>query len=80
VKLALNKCGLHVIFDVFLMEAYDLVKVFSATKAADREALGGKATAWLHEHADWNVVRTVVAQSSDASFHCLTLVFFLKRQ
>jgi hypothetical protein len=61
------------------MEAYDMVKVFSATKAADREALGGKATAWLHDHADCEVVKTVVTQSSDASFHCLTMVFFLRR-
>ena len=61
------------------MEPFDVVKVFSATKAADRETLGAKATAWLLEHPDLNVARAVVAQSSDASFHCLTLIFFLKK-
>ena len=29
------------------LESYDVVKVFSATKAADRETLGAKASAWL---------------------------------
>ena len=61
------------------MEPFDLVKVFSATKAADRETLGAKATAWLAEHPELNVARAVVTQSSDASFHCLTLIFFMKR-
>jgi hypothetical protein len=61
------------------LESYDVVKVFSATKAADRETLGSKASAWLADHPDLNIARAVVAQSSDASFHCLTLVFFLKK-
>jgi hypothetical protein len=67
-------------FDPVLMEPFDVVKVFSATKAADREALGAKATAWMAEHPELNVARAVVAQSSDASFHCLTLIFFLKKK
>lgn len=66
-------------FDPHLMEPFDSVKVFSATKAADREALGTKATAWLAEHPEVDVARAVVTQSSDASFHCLTLVLFLRR-
>jgi hypothetical protein len=66
-------------FDVDLMEPFDVVKVFSATKAADREALGAKATAWLGDHPELNVARAVVTQSSDASFHCLTIIFFLKK-
>ena len=61
------------------LESYDVVKVFSATKAADRETLGTKASGWLADHPDLSVLRAVVTQSSDASFHCLTLVFFMKK-
>ena len=61
------------------MESFDAVKVFSATKAADREALGDKVTAWLRDNRDYTVQRAIVSQSSDASFHCLSMVFFLKR-
>jgi hypothetical protein len=32
------------------LDSFDVVKVFSATKAADRETLGAKATAWLADH------------------------------
>ena len=75
----MNNCERRVMFDVDLMEPFDVVKVFSATKAADREALGAKATAWLGDHPELNVARAVVTQSSDASFHCLTIIFFLKK-
>ena len=61
------------------LESYDVVKVFSATKAADRETLGSKASAWLADHPDLTITRALVMQSSDASFHCLTLVFFMKK-
>jgi hypothetical protein len=61
------------------LESYDVVKVFSATKAADRETLGSKASAWLADHPDLTIARALVMQSSDASFHCLTLVFFMKK-
>lgn len=62
------------------MEPFNVIKVFSATKAADREALGAKVTAWLQAHPEYKVVRTTVTQSSDASFHCLSLVFFLREE
>jgi hypothetical protein len=61
------------------LESYDVVKVFSATKAADRETLGTKASAWLADHPDLTIARAIVTQSSDASFHCLTIVFFCKK-
>lgn len=51
-------------------------KVFSATKSQDREALGEKVTAWLHANPQAEVVNTVVTQSSDSAFHCLTVVLF----
>ena len=57
-------------------DSYDGVKVFSATKAADRESLGEKVTAWLKANPAQRVVRVSVTQSSDASFHCLSIVVF----
>jgi hypothetical protein len=55
---------------------FDNVTVFSATKAAERERLGEKVTTWLRGHTDHDVVKTVVRQSSDAEFHCLTIILF----
>lgn len=54
---------------------FDAVKVFSATKANDRDALGEKVTSWLKEYGN-EVVKTVVTQSSDSEFHCLTITVF----
>jgi hypothetical protein len=52
------------------------VKVFSATKAKDREALSDKITAWLRDNPDVNVVHKTVTLSSDREFHCLSIVLF----
>lgn len=51
-------------------------KTFTATRAREREELGDQLTAWLAAHPDVEVVDTVVAQSSDSQFHCLTIVIF----
>ena len=59
---------------------YDAVKVFSATKAKEREALGEVMTAWLRRmDGEIEVVDTKVIQSSDQQFHCLTIVVFYRR-
>ena len=52
------------------------VKVFSATRARDRDELGSNVTRWLKANSDLRVVDRVVVQSSDAEFHCLTMVIF----
>jgi len=52
------------------------VKVFSATKARDRQVLGEAVTAWLADNSDLRVVKTVVALSSDSAFHCMSIVMF----
>lgn len=52
------------------------VKVFSATKARERESLGERLTDWLDQHPQFKVVDTVVTQSSDQEFHCLTITVF----
>ena len=59
--------------------SYNSVKVFTATKAKEREALGEVMTAWLRRmEGDIEVVDTRVIQSSDQQFHCLTIVVFYK--
>ena len=52
------------------------VKTFSATLAPDRGALGERITGWLHGNPDIKVADTVVTQSSDHAFHCLTITVF----
>lgn len=54
------------------------VKVFSATKARDREELSDNVTRWLKSNADLEIVDRVVCQSSDEEFHCYSLVLFYK--
>ena len=55
------------------------VKVFSATKAKEREELGESITRWLQANADLEIVDRVVSQSSDNEFHCLTVVLFYRK-
>ena len=54
------------------------VKVFSATKAKEREELGENVTRWLKSNSDLEVVDRVVAQSSDNEFHCYSLILFYR--
>lgn len=54
----------------------NVVKVFSATKSRDREALGNRVTAWLRAHPAIQIARANAALSSDYSFHCLSIVLF----
>ncbi len=52
------------------------VKVFSATKAKEREALGDEVTRWIRDNPDSEIVDKIVTQSSDSEFHCLTITLF----
>jgi hypothetical protein len=54
------------------------VKVFSATKAKEREELGDTITRWLKSNAELEIVDRVVRQSSDNEFHCFTVVLFYR--
>jgi hypothetical protein len=54
------------------------VKVFSATKAKERDELGDQVTRWLRANADLEIVDRTVVQSSDNEFHCLTVVLFYR--
>lgn len=59
------------------MEArINLVKVFSVTKAKEREVIGEHVTAWIAANPALRIVKTVVALTSDEKFHCFSIVLF----
>jgi len=49
------------------------VKVFTATKAKEREGLGNRITEWLRQSPPAEILDVIVTQSSDEEFHCLTI-------
>jgi hypothetical protein len=52
------------------------VKVFTATKAKEREALGEAVTRWLQDNPRARITDKIVTQSSDSAFHCLSITLF----
>ena len=54
------------------------MRVFCATKARDRSQLGEVITEWIQSHPQVELVDKVVLQSSDAEFHCLTIVLLFR--
>lgn len=60
------------------MGGFTGVKVFSATRAKDREELGEAITRWLRGNPGFVIVDKVVTQSSDREFHCLTITLFYR--
>lgn len=56
------------------------VKVFSATKAKEREELSENVTRWIKSNTDLEIVDRVVRQSSDNEFHCYSLILFYKQK
>lgn len=59
---------------------FDGVKVFTATKAREREELGESVTQWLKAHPELELVDKDVRQSSDNEFHCLTIILYYRRK
>ena len=55
------------------------VRVFSSTTGQYRRELGERITEWLTGDPDVVVEDIRVVQSSDASYHCLTIVVFFNR-
>ena len=55
---------------------FNSIKVFSATMAQERDRLGDRITDWIREHQNYEIVDTIVTQSSDEAFHCLALTLF----
>lgn len=56
------------------------VKVFSATKAKEREEISENVTRWIKSNSDLEIVDRVVRQSSDNEFHCYSLLLFYKQR
>lgn len=52
----------------------NVIKVFSATKARDRDELGERITRWLRAHPNVEIADTAVCLTSDTEFHCLSIV------
>ena len=55
---------------------FNLVKVFSATKANDRSFLGDEITKWIRSNPNMKIVDKIITQSSDQAYHCLTVTLF----
>lgn len=55
-------------------------KVFSATRAKEREELGETITRWLKANSQVEIVDKIVTQSSDREFHCVTVTFFFRER
>jgi hypothetical protein len=51
-------------------------KVFTATKARDRDELGEVVTRWMQSNPRARILDKVVTQSSDREFHCLSITIF----
>ncbi|MCG3173666.1 MAG: hypothetical protein GMKNLPBB_01866 [Myxococcota bacterium] len=58
----------------------DGVKVFSATKAREREELGEVITRWIKDNPDIEIVDKTITQTSDDEFHCLSITFFYRKR
>jgi hypothetical protein len=55
-------------------------KVFTATKARDRDGLGDVLTRWIQDNPKVQIIDKVVTQSSDREFHCLSITIFYEMQ
>ena len=60
------------------MVPFNGVKIFSATMAKARDALGEQVSAWLSSVPKREIVDTVLTQSSDKAFHCLAITIFYR--
>jgi hypothetical protein len=62
--------------------AFNGVKVFSATMLAQRQELGETVTAWIEKaratKSGFQIVDMQMTQSSDEAFHCLACWLFYK--
>jgi len=58
----------------------DGLKVFTATKAKEREYIGERVTRWLRSGSPKEIRDVQVTQSSDEEFHCLTIAILYRRK
>jgi hypothetical protein len=65
--------------DVLIVQTQVIgLRVFSATRARDRDVLGETITRWIADHPDYELIDKIVLQSSDAEFHCLSITLFFR--
>ena len=56
---------------------FEGIKVFSSTMAAERAQMSDRITEWLERNKGTIfIVGSVVTQSSDSAFHCVTITLF----
>lgn len=58
--------------------SFNSVKIFSTTVMRDRQVMGESITRWLEANQHIEIADTVVTQSSDDAFHCLTVAIFYR--
>ncbi len=58
--------------------AFNGVQIFSATMAKERDQLGDRVTQWMRAHPEFEIIDSVVTQSSDDAFHCLAITLFYR--
>ena len=68
--------GFLIFLGGLVAEKLDGLKVFSATKAKEREVLGERITEWISKNPSVDIIDKVITQSSDSEFHCLTITLF----
>ncbi len=56
------------------------LKVFSATKAREREEISDRINDWIGANRNVDIVGYEVRQSSDNAFHCLTIILIYKHK
>ena len=55
------------------------MKVFTATKAKERDELGDMVTLWLRQNGSPEILDVQVNQSSDNEYHCLSITVIYKK-
>lgn len=55
------------------------MKVFSVTRARERELFGETVTDWIRAHPEIEVFDKIVTQTSDREFHCLCITLFFRQ-
>ncbi len=62
------------------IKGYTGVKVFSATKARERDEMGAAISRWVKQNSDLEIVDKIITQSSDKEFHCYTMTIFYREK
>lgn len=64
------------------IKGYQAIKIFTCTMAKERNELDEGVNRWLvdmsKKQKTFEVVDTIITQSSDNAFHCFTVTIFYK--